>query len=247
MPTVATDLYSANHLEPVYPNEHAVTLAVSLRDGTYAAGQLLGRTTAAGVNEVQTLAVTGSPTGGTFTISFTNPYTGAVETTAPLAHNASAAAVQAALVALEAFEPGDVTVAGGPLPGSAVTLTFGGRYASRPVSAVSTTNSFTGGSSPNTTVTETTAGVVPAGTFGPYATAAADGTGTARAVLKYPCRVVNGAIFVGNHGEARPDAPAFFSGTFRTEDLVGLDNDALADLGARLLTGTTSSGVVRIP
>lgn len=247
MPTVATDIYSADHVEPVYPNEHAVTLAVSLKDGTYLKGTLLGKTTAAGVDEVQTLSITGTPTGGSFTISFTNPYTGVVETTAAIAYNASAAAVQSALLALDAFESGDVVATGGALPGTPVVLTFGGRYADRPVSALSTTDSLTGGSSPESAVAETTAGVPPAGTFGAYATANADGTGVARAILKYACRVVNGAIYVGSQGEARNDAPAFFSGTFRCEELTGLDADALTDLGARLLTGTTSSGVVRLP
>ena len=48
----------------------------------------------AGANEVQTISITGSPTGGTFTLSF------AGQTTAPIAYNASAATVVAALQAL---------------------------------------------------------------------------------------------------------------------------------------------------
>lgn len=170
-----------------------------------------------------------------------------METTAAIAHNATAAGVQSALLALDAFESGDVVASGGPLPGTPVVITFGGRYAKRPVSALATTDSLTGGTDPASSVTETNAGVVPAGTFGPYATNNVDGTGTARAILKYACRVVNGAIYIGSLGEARYDAPAFFNGAFRTEELVGLDNDALTDLKATLLTGTTSSGVVRIP
>lgn len=198
MSTVATDIYSADHVEPVYPNEHAITLAVSLMDGVYAAGTLLGKTTADGEDEVQTISITGTPTGGSFTISFTNPYTGLVETTAAIAHNATAAGVQSALLALDAFESGDVVASGGPLPGTPVVITFGGRYAKRPVSALATTDSLTGGTDPASSVTETNAGVVPAGTFGPYATNNVDGTGTARAILKYACRVVNGAIYIGS-------------------------------------------------
>lgn len=247
MPTVATDIYSANHLEPVYPNDHAICLAVSLKDGTYAKGTLLGKTAAAGVDEVQTITITGTPTGGSLTISFTNPYTGVVETTAAIAYNATAAAVQSALLALDAFESGDVVCSGGAWPGTAVVVTFGGRYADRPVSALTTTDSLTGGTDPESAVTETTAGVPPAGTFGAYATGNSDGTGVAKALLKYACRVINGVIYVGSQGEARNDAPAFFSGTFRCEELTGLDSDALTDLGARLLSGTTSSGVVHIP
>lgn len=57
------------------------------------------------------VTVTGSPTGGTFTLTFDG------QTTAGIARNASAATVQTALEALSNLAPGDVTVtgsAGGP-------------------------------------------------------------------------------------------------------------------------------------
>jgi hypothetical protein len=50
------------------------------------------------VNEVQRITITGTPTGGTFTLTFQG------NTTAPIAYNASAATVVAALEAL----PGNV-------------------------------------------------------------------------------------------------------------------------------------------
>lgn len=67
----------------------------------------------AGFDPKVTYVVTigGSPTGGTFTLSFGG------QTTAGIAFNATAAAVQAALEALSNLDPGDVTVtgnAGGP-------------------------------------------------------------------------------------------------------------------------------------
>ena len=108
----------------------------------------------AGTNEVQTVTITGTPTGGTFTLSFQG------ETTAPIPRNATAAQVQAALEALNQIDPGDVTGAGGPLPATAVTLTFtGGRYGGKDVSAITATGSFTGGASPAIAVTTTTPGV----------------------------------------------------------------------------------------
>jgi hypothetical protein len=249
MPTLPTAIYTNDQLEAAYGDKlPALELPVSLADGTYLRGTLLGRSTAVAANEVQTITITGTPTGGTFTLSFTNPWTGEVETTAAIAYNAAASAVQAALLALNAFESGDLVASGGAFPGTAVVITFGGRYANRPVTAISATGSFTGGSSPAVAVAETTAGVVPVGTFGRYATSNSDGTGTARAILKYGCRVVLGRIYrLGDHGEGLLDAPAFFTGAFDTSKLVGLDSDAVTDLGARYLYGDATAGILRIP
>jgi hypothetical protein len=103
-------------------------------------------------NEVQSLAITGTPTGGTFTLTFSG------QTTSAIAYNATAATVQAALEALSNIDPGDVTATGGALPAIAVTLTFGGQYAGTDVPAVTVTGSFTGGSSPAAAITTTTPG-----------------------------------------------------------------------------------------
>jgi len=108
-------------------------------------------TAAGGVAEVQTLTVTGTPTGGTFALN----YKGSV--TAAIAYNASAAAVASALNALDSFtEDGGVVGSGGALPGTAVVLTFN-RKASQPTITVQT-NALTGGTSPAAAVAETTAG-----------------------------------------------------------------------------------------
>lgn len=67
--------------------------------------------TRAAVDESQTVTINGGPTGGTFTLTFEG------DTTAPIAFDALAAAVQSALEGLDNLEPGDVTVtgaAGGP-------------------------------------------------------------------------------------------------------------------------------------
>lgn len=73
-------------------------------------------------DEVQQFDLVGA-TAGTFTITFDG------ETTAAIAFNATAADVQAALEALSNIDPGDVAASGGPLPGTAVVLAFGGQYA----------------------------------------------------------------------------------------------------------------------
>lgn len=62
------------------------------------------------LNEIQQLATTGTPTQGTFTLTFDG------ETTSALDFDASAAEVDAALEALSNIGSGDVTCTGGPLP-----------------------------------------------------------------------------------------------------------------------------------
>jgi hypothetical protein len=74
--------------------------------------------TGAGTAEVQTVTITGTPTGGTFTLTFDG------ETTAPIAYNAINSAVDAALEALPNIGVGEVAVTGGPGPGTPYTVTF---------------------------------------------------------------------------------------------------------------------------
>lgn len=82
------------------------------------------------VNEVQSLTEATAITAGTFTITFDG------ETTDAIAFDATAAQIQAALEALANVSPGDITVAGGPVPTAPATLTFGGNYAAQDVPLV---------------------------------------------------------------------------------------------------------------
>ena len=108
-----------------------------------------------GTSEVQTVTITGVPTGGSFTLTY------AGQTTAPIAYNAASTAVKTALDALSNLAPGDTTVSGGPLPASAVTVTFAAK-ADAPL--MTATGSLTGGTTPTVSVATTTPGVAaPAG------------------------------------------------------------------------------------
>lgn len=112
----------------------------------------------AGVNEVQTVTITGTPTGGTFTLS----YGGA--TTAPIAYNANAAAVQAALVALSTIGAGNVVCGGGGLPGTPITVTFQSNLGALDVPVLTANGAgLTGGATPAVSVTTTTPGVTATG------------------------------------------------------------------------------------
>ncbi len=71
-------------------------------------------------DDIQTVSLTGSPTGGTFTLTF------GANTTAGIPWNATAAQVQAALELLASIGTGNVLVTGGPGPSVAWVCEFRG-------------------------------------------------------------------------------------------------------------------------
>lgn len=90
-----------------------------------------------GANEQQVISLINA-TGGTFTISWVPPVppgTGASQTTAPIAFDATAADVKAALVALPSLSDTDIDVMGDP--GGPFTLTFRGAFRGTDVAEVS--------------------------------------------------------------------------------------------------------------
>ena len=106
---------------------------------------------------VQTLSVTGTPTGGGFALSFGG------QATSSIPFNATAAAVQTALTALGSIGAGNVVCAGGPLPGTAVTITFAGSLAAGPQPLIAVAaNTLTGGTNPAPAIASTTTGVATA-------------------------------------------------------------------------------------
>lgn len=133
-----------------YPLKKGYPLILASGLGTVAA--------VTGTDEIQRITITGTPTGGSFTLTYTDPNS-VVATTAAIAYNATAAQVQAALEALTNIGTGNVLAAGGPLPGSVVNITFQNNLSSTNVTAMTTTDSFTGGSSPASAITTPTSGV----------------------------------------------------------------------------------------
>lgn len=109
--------------------------------------------TTGGTDEVQTVTITGTPTGGTFTLTFDG------QTTANIAYNAIGSAVQSALVALSNLNTGDVVVTGGPGPGTPYVVTFGGAKGSQDVPTMTASGTLlTGGTTPAVGVAVTTPG-----------------------------------------------------------------------------------------
>lgn len=116
----------------------AAGLRVLVRDMTYGGAANLAASNGAGLANRYDVAIFGSPTGGSFTLTWNGLTTGAI------AWNASAATVQTALRALAGA--GSMVATGGPLPGTAVTCDFGAALSYRSMTA---TGSLTGGSSPS--------------------------------------------------------------------------------------------------
>jgi hypothetical protein len=102
------------------------------------------------VNEVQTATITGVPTGGAFRLTYGGQQTG------NLPFNATAAAVQAALTALSSVGPYNVLVTGAN--GGPYTVTFVGELAGLDVTAITASHTFTGGTTPNIAIAQTTTG-----------------------------------------------------------------------------------------
>jgi hypothetical protein len=103
---------------------------------------------------VQTLTITGTPTGGTFTLTSAAPLP--VATTAPIPYTATAAQVQSALDAI--LGAGNTVVSGLP---QALTITFRGADAGEAIPDLAATNNLTGGIGPSITVAATSVGGIP--------------------------------------------------------------------------------------
>lgn len=93
MPVGPQNYFPQHGLMPAYANDQAVTLPITLAPNqTLFRGTVLGEQT--GSNGQQTITTTGTPTGGTFTLSLGG------FTSGPIPYNATAAQLQTALLAM---------------------------------------------------------------------------------------------------------------------------------------------------
>jgi hypothetical protein len=100
------------------------------------------------ISATQGISITGGPTGGTFTLTFTRPDSTVTDITGNLNFNASAADVQAALAGLAGIGAGNVVVTGGPLPTLPLTVRFQGVFVARRIAPMTATSALTGGTTP---------------------------------------------------------------------------------------------------
>jgi hypothetical protein len=108
---------------------------------------------------VQTLTLSGTPTGGTFKLAFDGQTTAAISWSAT--NNTLRDNVDAALEALTNIGTGGVTTAVGTMTAGVgtLTLTFAGNQAAMAVNTVTVANNSLTGTDPTVAVEETTAGV----------------------------------------------------------------------------------------
>lgn len=105
-----------------------------------------------GLPDVQTVSISGSPTGGSFTL------TSGGQTTAAISYNATAAQVQSALQSLSSINANNIICSGGPLPATPVVCVFAGTLAPGAQAVFTHTDSFTGGSTPSASIAHTQTG-----------------------------------------------------------------------------------------
>jgi len=117
------------------------TVRANSPDGWIVSIGTVGTTLKITALEVQTITVTGPPTAGLYVINVTNAAS-KVQSTTPLAYNASGSEVQAALNALAGFEDVEVATTG-TTPNFTHTITFTGVAGN--LATVSVTNGTTGG------------------------------------------------------------------------------------------------------
>lgn len=244
--------YSGRKLAALYDPLSAHEFPVNLASATrFVMGRLLGQYTTT-ANDVQTLTVTGTPTGGSLTIRAWHPASGASGTFV-LPYNASAATAQTLIRALLGNH---ITVTGGPLPGSALVFTASGAFVNMPLTLMTIElNALTGGATPGggATIVKTTHGRS-RGTYGLFTPGNADGTQIARAIMSYECTTDTGGNITfgpvaidGYHGETFPDAPAYTRGYFDTKEIVGDIAAAITSGFGRIHTGSVADGVYWIP
>ncbi len=240
-----TQTFTAGRLEPIWPLDGrtfaiALVANLSLKKGT-----VIGQVSSANASEVQSLAISGTPTGGTFTLTFGGLTTGA------LAFNSTASQVQAALQGLASIGSGNVTCSGGALPGTAVTITFAGDLANQPQPLVVVSASLTGGTSPAAMVTRTTTGIA-FGKWAAYNSGNSDGTQTAKAILAIDASTdAAGHITLGpksgggQWGETQASVPAFFRVLFSAGERTGFVSGGANAIG-RILAGSLSDGLLKL-
>jgi hypothetical protein len=194
-------------------------------------------------DEVQQIAITGAPAGGTFTL------TCGANTTAAINWNATAAQVQTALQALASIGAGNALVTGGPGPATPFVVEFAGTLAKAAEALITlTTNSLTGGSSPSVSITRLAGGsgvytaITPTGTP-PFTLFRANARiAFAQAIPGALVRLHSGNYFP--YAQLAEAASCEFSGKMGMEDTTTFAS-ATANSGAKSFTPTLLEGTLK--
>src|SRR5260221_1044478 len=192
-----------------------------------------------GQNEVQTLTITGGPTGGTFTLTFGG------NTTETINWNDNAATAQTRLQALASIGAGNCTVTGGPGPSTPFVVEFTNTLGPANQALITLSNNLlTGGTTPSVSIVETFSGST-------YATITAGFTlFRCNARVVFPTAQQQGTVIRFQSGNYFPyatlaeAASCEFSGKMNTEETTTFVS-AQASNGAKSFTPTTLEGTLK--
>lgn len=194
-------------------------------------------------DELQQIAITGSPTGGTFTLNFGGQITAAINWNDP------ASTVQTRLQALSTIGAGNALVTGGPGPGTPYVVEFAGTMAKTAQALITLqTNSLTGGTSPSVSITRIVGGSNVFTTINPAGPPAFT-LYRANARITFT-QALPGAIVQFASGNYFPYAQIAeassceFTGKMNTEDTTTFAS-AAASNGAYSFTPTTLEGTLK--
>lgn len=240
--------HTQRKLQALYDYHGAYELRVNLAPSkTYEMGRVLAQYATA-ANDVQTFTQTGGPTSGYARVRVYHPVSGG-SVTIDVPFDASAATI---LGLVQGKLGSNFSATGGPLGTAPVVLTAAGAFVNMPLILFQVEAlAYGGGTNPSLAITKTTNGRT-AGTFDYYSDAGSGGLEIARCINGYECAtnsggwVTHGPVAIeGYQGEVYPSVPAYFSGIFATEELKGLDANAVNDLG-RIWRGTLAKGELRV-
>lgn len=270
MASLATPIirYSEDVLVPFRRPDLAIENAIRLAASTsYRKGQALSQLT--GTNEIQTLTIGGTPTGGTFAIGYTGTALGTVtkQTTAPITWSATNATlianILAALQALPGIASSDssnVTVAALSLTAGigTINVTFVNSLGATDINQMTADNGLLTGTSPTTAFTTATAGVAGSnGTFLAYNSGGSDGSQSPKCFLRMACTTdANGLITLGDGTLGNDnfskvlETSAYFGGLFRCDELfndnasptpTALNSTVVTAVGGTIIEGTLAA------
>lgn len=245
MPLTPFRTYKVKRIDPCIDPHLASEVAVNLLESTtYKAGQVLGELI--GTDEVQTVTV--DATGGVWVFTLSG------QSTPNVAYNIAPEDLQLAIEQLSTVGGGNVHVTRTGAGPYVYRIAYIRAMGSQNVAAATTTATGLTGGAGTAVVATLVAGVAGVrGKFAPYDNAAGDGRNVARGILRYGCVTdAAGLITLGDGpagtsewGHTTRSIDMWERGTFDTSHLVGLDANAITDLG-RLIDGTVEQGRLMI-
>lgn len=244
--------YGNTKIEPAMRPDRAVIDAVRLGvSTTFHKGDPIAQVT--GTNAIETLTIGGTPTSGTFAITYAGFTTGPITWSAV---NATLFAnIQAALDALQSIGVGNTLVANLSCTAGigTISITFQNDLGAKVIVLPTSDGSLLVGTAPTAVITNATPGVAGSnGLYVAYASGGGDGTQNAKAILMYDVTTdANGFITygdgtLGNDYDLKEiSTPAYFSGIFAMKDMpTTITSGVISSLGGRFIEGTiTARGI----